>query len=661
MVHESQRPLADIVLVLVDDSPSQQLGNRPAQTEQALVALRHSLAAQPLLEVREVRLSQFRRTAGPENSGTLLMDALQTALADLPRQRLAASIIITDGQVHDVPTTGISADLAHGAPLHLLLTGQPGETDRRLIIEQAPAFALVGAQVPLSLRVEDDAVPPGTPIPVTLSQADGSARTAPQTIMVPEGQTLTVPISAAHAGASVVALAAAERPGEPSLQNNHATVALNGIRDRLRVLLISGRPHMGERAWRHLLKADPNVDLIHFTILRSPLKTDSAPMHELALIAFPMRELFEEKLSGFDLVIFDSYSRQGPVLTSYFENMADYVRKGGALMVAAGPDFGGPRSITYSPLADILPVRPDGDPILGAFQPHLTQDGQRHPITTALQGQGDAGNPTWGAWLRHLPATVTSSQAHTLMRGAGDLPLLVVDRVGKGRVGVLLSDSLWLWARGWQGGGPQAELVRRLAHWLMAEPDLEEDSLAVRVEQGQLDIERRSLEAEAAPTVTVTNPDGQSQSLLLPSVGPGRWQGQISAAQAGLWTVSEGDRLAAAAVADPDPLESGAVVATAVPLRPVIEATGGGIFWLAEGSAVQTSTALGGVPMLRRIPADSRQRLAQVAPVERAWMGVRANKAALTVGYQQTPLIPAALLALAVLIGLLVVWRQEGR
>jgi hypothetical protein len=635
VVEEQQRPLADIALVLVDDSPSQQLGDRPAQTKAALAALQSLLDRQPNLEIRPRRLSQFDRGPLQSQGGSRLFSALRQALADIPPQRLAASIVITDGQVHDIPAQ-VGPTLTQGAPLHVLLTGKPGETDRRLEIDQAPAFALVGSSVPVTLTVTDDAMPPGSPIPLTLRHAESSQR-----ITVPNQhrRTLSVPVS--HAGPSVFSFTADPRPDEPSLRNNSATVTLNGIRDRMRVLLISGRPHIGERAWRQLLKADPNVDLIHFTILRSPLKADAAPLNELALIAFPMRELFEEKLDGFDLIIFDSYSRQGPVLATYFDNITRYVRNGGALMVAAGPDFGGPGSLTNSPLVSVLPVAPDGPPILGSFTPHLTADGLSHPITSSLAPQEKGQSPPWGPWLRLLPVTVTTPKAHTLMRASDDRPLLVVNRVEKGRVGVLLSDSLWLWARGWQGGGPQAELVRRLAHWLMGEPDLEEEALTAQVNNGQLVLNRRSLSPRTTPPqALVTDPEGSQQTIPLSASGPGQWQGRLNAPLPGLWQVQEGDLRSAVAVPDPDPTESAAVVATAQPLEPLVKASKGTLTWL----------ALSDIPQPRRSGQADPNRLSLLN-----------HQTTVTLGYQQSPLIPPWLFALATLAALVVVWRQEGR
>ena len=137
-------------------------------------------------------------------------------------------------------------------------------------------------------------------------------------------------------------MAVAPLDGEIALQNNRTVIATEGIRDRLQVLLVSGEPHPGERTWRNLLKADASVDLVHFTILRPPEKQDGTPVKELSLIAFPTRELFVEKLSEFDLVIFDRYERRGILPTVYLNNVVDYVRAGGAVLVASGPDYARP-------------------------------------------------------------------------------------------------------------------------------------------------------------------------------------------------------------------------------------------------------------------------------------------------------------------------------
>ena len=137
-------------------------------------------------------------------------------------------------------------------------------------------------------------------------------------------------------------------------------VSIDGVRDKLRVLLVSGEPHAGERTWRNLLKSDASVDLVHFTILRPPEKQDGTPINELSLIAFPTRELFQQKIKEFHLIIFDRYARQGVLPIIYFDNIARYVQEGGAVLVAAGPDYASPTSIWRTPLEQILPAEPSG-------------------------------------------------------------------------------------------------------------------------------------------------------------------------------------------------------------------------------------------------------------------------------------------------------------
>ena len=249
------------------------------------------------------------------------------------------------------------------------------------------------------------------------------------------------------------------------------------MRDRLRVLLVSGEPHAGERVWRNILKSDPSVDLVHFTILRPPEKQDGTPIRELSLIAFPIRELFDVKLDEFDLIIFDRYSQRGIIPQAYIDNVVRYVRKGGALLEAAGPTFGTPMSLFRTPLGEILPTEPTGNVLRGGLQ--AAADRARPP-PSGHRGSARRRQAGRGAELGTLVPPgrgAASSAAATVMSGEHGGPLLVLDRVGKGRVAQLLSDQMWLWARGFEGGGPQAELLRRLAYWLMKEPDLEENDL----------------------------------------------------------------------------------------------------------------------------------------------------------------------------------------
>lgn len=632
VVREARTPLADVAFVVVDDSASQDLADRPARTAEAVAALRQRLDSQPGLEVRVVRAGGGGETE--EARGTRLFTALERASADVPPDRLAGALLVTDGQVHDVPDDPARA---FPAPVHTLLTGRRDETDRRLTVESAPTFGLVDDAVTVRVAVRDTAAAEGDPIPVSVTVGDQ----APQSLTVPNGGTRDIPVTITHGGANVVELAAEARPDELTARNNRTALSINGVRDRLRVLLISGSPHVGERAWRRLLKSDPNVDLVHFTILRPPTKDDGTPLSELALIAFPIRELFEERLSDFDLIVFDRYSRQGLVPFGFLENIATFVEDGGALLLASGPEYAGPYSLFDSPLGDILPAAPTGQVLSRAFRPRLSDEGRRHPVTAALPGGETA---AWGPWTRQVEGGRRAGRQ--LMTGADGQPLMLLDRVGDGRVALLLSDTIWLWARGWRGGGPQQELIRRMAHWLMKEPELEEEALTARADGDALTIERRTLadlEDTAPLTAQVTAPDGTEREVPLPAVAPGRARATLPADQPGVWRIHQGDLSAVAAVGTGDPLEMRRVVATEDVLAPVAAATGGAIRWLDDGP-----------PRIERVSGDGATHGA-------GWLGLRANDAYVVDGIRQAALLPP-LGALALALGaLMLAWWREGR
>ncbi len=281
-------------------------------------------------------------------------------------------------------------------------------------------------------------------------------------------------------------------------------VSIDGVRDKLRVLLVSGEPHAGERTWRNLLKSDASVDLVHFTILRPPEKQDGTPINELSLIAFPTRELFQQKINEFQLIIFDRYARQGVLPIIYFDNITRYVRDGGAVLVAAGPDYASPTSIWRTPLDAILPAEPTGNVTEKSFYASLTDLGKRHPVTRDLEG-ANTSPPHWSHWFRVVDTKDPTGT--TVMQGPDNKPLLVLQREGEGRVALLLSDHIWLWARGFEGGGPHLDLLRRLSHWLMKQPELEEEALKLVVSGHQLLVRRQTM-ADDVSDVTLTTPSG---------------------------------------------------------------------------------------------------------------------------------------------------------
>jgi len=627
LIAERRTPLPDIALVVVDQTLSQQIGGRAAQTEAALAELRTRLGRLANLEVRVERVTSL---AG-QDEGTRLFAAVERALADVPRRRLAGVVMITDGRVHDVP-----ADLGRslGAPVHVLLTGAPGERDRRLVPGRNPGFGLVGHGATFGFTVEDPGATGEAAVTVRL---DGQPYAV---LSVPLNRPATLEVPIRHAGPNVVELEVEPGAVELSLLNNRTALVISGVRDRLKVLLISGEPHAGERTWRNLLRADPAVDLVHFTILRPPEKDDHTPIRELSLITFPVRELFEEKLADFDLVIFDRYRRRGVLAPVYFHNLAEYVRRGGALLVAVGPEFAEAGGIADSALADVLPARPTGGQSTGEFRPAVTELGRRHPVTADLPGS-KPGDPPWGGWMRLIQ--VTPPRGATVMTGPDSRPLVVLDRVGEGRVAMVLSDSIWLWARGWEGGGPHGELLRRLAHWLMKEPDLEEHALRAEIEGGRIRVTRRSLAPDSS-AVTVTRPDGTGQSLTLDDQGDGRATGVLAAAEPGLWRVADdGGLTAIAAAGSPAPLELAELTASPDRLAPVAATTHGGLSWLAKG----------GVPELRRVGTGMAAGRGWIGLVDRGDHGVD--------GIREIPLLPALAFLVLGVGGLLAAWRIEGR
>ena len=625
---EDRAGLSDIVVLVVDESASQALGDRQAQTAAAVAAVEAEVAALPNTELRVHRLGD-----GEEDAGTLALTALAEALAEEPRARVAGAILITDGRTHDL---GLVPSLP--APLQVLLTGREADWDRRLVVRNAPAFAIIGEEFVLDLRIEDIGAPPpgaGTEVALTITvDAEESA-----TYTVPLNTDLELPVTLPHGGANVLQFSVAPVEGELTDRNNATAIQVNGVRDRLRVLLVSGEPHAGERVWRNLLKSDASVDLVHFTILRPPEKQDGVPVDELSLIAFPTRELFIEKIEEFDLIIFDRYRMRGILPMSYIENVVNYVRGGGTVLVAAGPEYGAVDSLYRSPLAQILPVAPTAQVVEEGFRPALTDLGRRHPVTEGLEDEAPEGG--WGRLFRAIEVEYLDGQI--LMTGPRDLPLLVLNRVDQGRVAVLASDHAWLWGRGYEGGGPQLELLRRLAHWMLKEPELEEETLTATVQGEAMTITRRSMLEEPPGPVTITGPDGAQTVLEMPQASPGKYETVWQAPMLGLYRLEQGDLVRVIAVGPAAPREFVETIASGVDLAPLAEATQGGVTRIEDG-----------LPDIRAV-AEGRPAIG------RGWIGITPREAYVTTDVNVVALLPPwAWLLLAAGLAVLA-WLVEGR
>ncbi|KPU84276.1 membrane protein [Marinosulfonomonas sp. PRT-SC04] len=636
---EDREALSDIVLLVVDESASQNISDRADQTARALRDLSASIIARPNTELR---IASVPDADADGDGGTLMMRTLAEALAEIPQSRLAGVLLLTDGQVHDVDLAPVV-----NVPVHTLLTGHKTDWDRRLTVKNAPGFAILGEEVVLTLRIDDQGAVPaalGARSELLISVDGGPV----QSFTVQVGKDLELPVKLPHGGLNVIQFTVPEAVGELTNRNNVAVVQINGVRDRLRVLLVSGEPHPGERTWRNLLKSDSSVDLVHFTILRPPEKQDGVPVSELSLIAFPVRELFIDTIDSFDLIIFDRYKRRGILPGVYLDSVRDYVKNGGAVMVAAGPDFASADSIYHSALADILPARPTARVLEQGYKPLLSEIGARHPVTEGLEAfsparapeDGEADGPNWGRWLRQIEVEATSGD--TVMTGIDARPLLVLDRVGEGRVALLASDQSWLWDRGYEGGGPQLELLRRLAHWMMKEPELEEEALWAQAQGQTMTIIRRTL-GEVVDDVEVTTPDGRVITVPLKQVTPGRYQAEFQGPQIGLYRLTDGDKKAVIALGPSAPREFEETIATGEKLLPVTDAMRGGVFAIEDG-----------LPSLRNV------RLGRPA-AGRGWLGLTPRAAYLTTDVTLTPLLPAWLTLLLAMMLTVGAWLREGR
>jgi hypothetical protein len=632
LTREDRDPLSSVAVVVVDKSPSQNFGDRTQQTEAARAAVVERLSHIPGLDVRVVEAGQ----SDGETDGTRLFTALGTTLADVPTDRVAGVIMITDGRVHDVPQD--AGALGFAAPIHALITGTKDERDRRVALIAAPRFGIVGQSQTITYKVEDQGIKE-TSAAVTVRRDGDVVETRTVPVGIPQNVDIPIP----HGGQNIVEIEAAPVPGELTTVNNRAVVTIDGVRDKLRVLLVSGEPHAGERTWRNLLKSDASVDLVHFTILRPPEKQDNTPINELSLIAFPTRELFQQKISEFQLIIFDRYARQGVLPIIYFDNITRYVRDGGAVLVAAGPDYASQTSLWRTPLDAILPAEPDGNVTDQAFRPSLTELGRRHPVTRGLDG-ADSNPPNWSEWFRVVDTR--NATGTTVMQGPDAKPLLVLSREGDGRVALLLSDHIWLWARGFEGGGPHLDLLRRLSHWLMKEPDLEEEALRLKMSGHNLVVQRQTM-ADSAADVTLTSPSGTSRTLKLEPTEPGVWEKSIVADELGLWRATDGKLNALTNIGPANPREFAEVTSTPEVLAPIANATGGSSRRLDDGGSLD-------VPRILAVRSGGTYSGDD-------WIGLKMRDASVVRGIGVLPVF-AGLLGLLLLIGSLAgTWAREGR
>ena len=614
---EEREALPDVAFLVVDESGSQKLADRSAATESARLELEDRIQGKGL-ELRVIRTGS--RDASP------ILGALQEAAQEVAAERVSGAVLLTDGLADDE-----GALQSFPGPVHALISGGPDESDRRVRLLSAPTFGIVREKAEIVFVVEESGTASGTPANVEIRVGRDWVEQVPAVPGVP--QTVRFPVD--RAGSIPVEIRAPLLPEEVTGRNNIAAFTLEGVRDRLRVLLVSGSPHPAARVWRNLLRADPAVDLVHFTILRLTASVDLAPSEELSLIEFPVRRLFLDEIDQFDLIIFDRYERRGFLPEGHIANIVRYVREGGAVLVAGGGEFAGVQGLSGGPLDAILPLSPTGSEHVTAYNPALTDMGRRHPVTAGIAASIEGAGP----WYRLVETDARSGR--TLLAGTGGRPLLALDRVDEGRIGVLASEHAWLWSRGHGGGGPHRELFRRVAHWLMREPDLEEEALRAKEADGAVLVSRRTLEEEPAE-VRVVDPDGREALVNMEAVAPGLWQGAVEDAAPGLYRFASGEMETLAIVGGRRGRELEEVVSTGEALMPLAQATGGIVRRLSDG-----------IPSIRRVAAGRPAFAAD-------WLAFPRRDAYRVASTELRSLMPPWLAVVLILCALAAAWIWES-
>ncbi len=634
VVSEVRQPLPDKLVIVLDESASEMIAKRNEAADKILDYIKTQLKTMPNVEPVIVRAGQD--AVSLKNQNTSLFAALQDNLADIPLSQVAGTILITDGQVHDVPEDARPWEKL--APFHVILTGRKDEFDRKITVTEAPKYGMLSQDVTIKVRVDDIRKATGAG-PAVLSVSQDGKPASQSTVTPGEEQSFTFKLD--HPGQNVFEFSVPVEKNELTGINNTAAVIVNGVRDRLKVLLVSGRPHIGERAWRDLLKSDPSIDLVHFTILRSPGSFDAAPQKEMSLIAFPVEELFEKKIKDFDLIIFDKYAQYGLMQQQYFANIAAYVKDGGAFLMAMVSDQP-EQSLFLTAVGDILPIEPkppEQSIISGSYLPQLTDTGKTHPVTGDLQINDN--NKPWGTWLTQVDVNQTKGQ--TLMTGNNGRPLLMLDKVGEGRVAVLTSDNIWMWSKGIDGGGPYTELLRHVAHWLMKEPELEDDFIKAEVRGNVITVSERKLTTDLK-SVTLTRPDGKDETITLDTQGKGWVSAKVVADQNGIYRFNNGSKSAFAIIGTAVSAEFSDVHTTEDKLKPLVDKTHGTIIWYSETPHFS----------LTKVSAH------QSSYGGHDWIGIKENSAYTVKNIVSTELIPNWLFLLIIFGGLLAVWARES-
>lgn len=629
-IDEEKRVLPRVIPVFMDESAS--LGSRGSYVKETFSLLESQLSALGPVTLRQVSFGNDEMSAS--KPGTHLAQTMQMTLNTIPEDEMGAVFIVSDGIVADINNI---AGKNINAPVHALIVGEEGEEDFYLDVISAPSIGIVGEEQNIEFSVVDGKSSDLHTATASVSIFYNGQKVRTNTIPVNDPQNIVLSEiypDGLQLGPNLIDIhiegietGANRTPEEVSYENNRITIITEGISDRENWLLFTGEPGPGTRLWRNMLTSGASNRLLHFSYLRPLDKEDMTPLRDLATTVLPVVEVFEQKLSEQDVVIFDNYTFNGVIPASYFTHLNRYVEEGGSLIIVGADTLTSPASIAKTTLSEIMPLLPLEDALVytNGFVPAVTEDGLRHRITGDIVESSPP--ETWGPWYM-LAQTVARPEATVLLEDGAGTPLLAIQTVGKGRVAMLGSNQATVWAAGHKGGGPAVDLYENLAGWLIRNPKFDDENLRLVEKGGQIAVELRTMKDTVDP-VRITKPSGETFDVLPELSTPGVYTFQFPVHEKGGYRAQrQGAEATEAYVVSghEDEEEIKKVISTTAPFELLTSAH--------QGRTVRVITAEGGV-LLPQI-----QNAGDVQEGDYATLAVNMQEKTETIGANDRPLLP---------------------
>jgi uncharacterized membrane protein len=498
-VHSRGSLVGPRVLVLADRSRSLDLpGDQGTRRETLAQALRQIKASAGQARLRVLGFGEGPAAPwdplAPSDTAPASHSDLGAALmslSSLPEERPAAIVVLSDGRLdrpsENMPGAAIVESL-HGlrVPVHTigLATSSPPDASIRAV--RAAGAAVAHQPLPLTIQIGCDGGLSCDDLTVSARELiDGGppALLASGVAHVDHGTaTVELTITLDRAGSRIVEVAIQAPDGDKIPDNDRRFIAFDVARDRVRVLHVAGRPTYDVRALRMWLKSDASVDVVAFFILRTHSDDVAASEEDLALIPFPVHELFSEHLPSFDAVVLQDFNAAPYELLQHLPALAQYVEHGGGLIMVGGPDSFAGGHYAGTPLAGVLPVElEEGGDFPGPFTPAYTDVARSVPVLRPLRAfngdalpemvganrVGDARPGSFVLWTH--PKVKTTSGA--------PMPLLALGEKGDGRSIALAVDGTYRLSYSSLGsetaGRAHAALWDGLLGWLMRDPRYE--------------------------------------------------------------------------------------------------------------------------------------------------------------------------------------------